>query len=136
MKVERMGRPHGIECRSPFLDREFAEWSARIDARLLLRGRNGKHLLRHAASSLIPAELAFGRKHGLLVPTERWLRGPLAGALREAFSEDLIREQGIFCGAHLRGLRERFDRSPGDAALSGRVWQIVVFQTWWRRTLG
>ncbi len=136
MKVERMGRPHGVECRSAFLDREFVEWSARLDARLLLRGTSGKHLLRQAASLIIPREIAFGRKHGLMVPTAGWLRGPLRGVLEEAFAGALIARQGIFDAASLRGLRERFERAPGDAIAAGRVWQLVVFQTWWRRTLG
>ena len=133
MKVERMGLPHGVACRSPFLDRGFVEWAARLDARCLLRGRSGKHLLRRAATALLPRDVAFVRKHGLLVPTRRWLQGPLRDLLEQALSPSLIAKQGIFRQEPMRRLKESFDAGGADPRVAGQVWQLVVFQTWWLR---
>jgi asparagine synthase (glutamine-hydrolysing) len=137
MKVERMGRVHGVACRSPFLDREFVDWTARLDPRHLLRGRSGKDLLRRAAADLLPREIAFGRKQGLSVPTDAWLRGPLREVLEASFSPALVARQGIFRPQAMKRLKERFEGGRGDAsAVSGQVWQIVVFQAWWLSLLG
>src|SRR5262249_59582143 len=67
MKADKMGMAHGIESRSPFLDRRFAEWTARLEVGLLLTGSSSKYLLKKAAESLLPRDLVHRRKHGFQV---------------------------------------------------------------------
>jgi asparagine synthase (glutamine-hydrolysing) len=133
MKVDKMGMAHGVECRSPFLDREWVEWAARLDEDLLVRGGTSKSLLKHAAVSLLPRDLVYRRKQGFRVPMGRWLRGPLAALAEQAFDPDRIRRQGIFNSSTLAALKSRFDSGSSTSALDGRIWQIVAFQTWWRQ---
>lgn len=133
MKVDKMGMAHGVECRSPFLDTEWVEWISGLRIDLLLRGRTSKYILKQAAKPLLPSRLIGRRKQGFRVPMERWLKGPLKGLLEEAFSPELVRGQGIFEPAALSSLKARFLAGPSTAALSGRIWQVVAFQTWWLR---
>lgn len=133
MKADKMGMAHGVESRSPFMDRLFAEWAARLEIGLLLRGSSSKYLLKKSAETVLPRDLVYRRKHGFQVPIGRWMRGPIRELTEAALSPELIRRQGIFAVSGLRKLKERFDRGPSSAAFDGKVWQIVTFQTWWRR---
>lgn len=134
MKADKMGMAHGVESRSPFLDQDFVEWAATLDIDLLLRGAESKHLLKKAAESLLPRDLIYRRKHGFQVPVGRWLKGPLRPLTEVAFEPARVRSQGLFDPAGLGALKARFDEGdPPGAALSGQVWQIVAFQTWWGR---
>lgn len=133
MKIDKMGLAHGVECRSPFLDREFAEWAARADIDLLLRGLTTKYLLKKAAESLLPRDLVYRRKRGLQVPAGRWLKGCLRDLTESAFAADLVRRQGIFDETALGNLKKRFESGTPGPVLAGKVWQIVMFQTWWRQ---
>ncbi|HZI95501.1 MAG TPA: asparagine synthase-related protein, partial [Patescibacteria group bacterium] len=133
MKADKMGMAHGIESRTPFMDRRFAEWAARLEPGLLLRGSGSKYLLKKAAEALLPRDLIYRRKHGFQVPVGRWLKGSLRGLTEAAFEPAMIGRQGLFDAEALGRLEARFHRGPCSAALDGRVWQIVALQTWWRR---
>jgi len=132
MKADKMCGAHGIESRSPFLDRTFVEWAARLDIGLLLRGSDSKHLLKKAAGRLLPRDLVYRRKHGLQTPIGRWLKGSLRDLTRAAFDPALIAEQGIFSAPGLGRLEKAFLDGDPSPALAGKVWQIVAFQVWWR----
>ena len=136
MKADKMGMAHGVESRSPFLDRELAEWSARLDIGLLLRGSSSKYLRKRAAEEVLPKDLVQRRKHGFQTPLGKWLKGSLRELTEAAFSPDLIRRQGIFDPAAMRELRSRFDEGAPPAALAGKIWQVVAFQAWWRQAFG
>lgn len=136
MKVDKMGMAHGVQCRSPFLDRAWVEWVSRIDTRLLLRFGTSKRLLKRAAAGLLPSSLIHRRKQGFRVPVGRWMRGPWRPLFEEAFSPGLLARQAIFDSRVLGALGKRFDAGPSSAAEEGRIWQIVCFQTWWRQHFG
>jgi asparagine synthase (glutamine-hydrolysing) len=133
MKVDKMGMAHGVECRSPFLDREWVEWVSRLRVDLLLKGDRSKYLLKRAAEDLLPRDLIYRRKQGFRVPIGRWLKGPLRELTAEAFSSALVKRQGIFDPKALAELEATFMRATPSAALEGKTWQIVAFQTWWRQ---
>jgi asparagine synthase (glutamine-hydrolysing) len=131
-KADRMGMAHGVESRSPFLDQAFVEWAARLDINLLLRGATSKYLLKEAAESLLPRDLIHRRKQGFQIPVARWLKGPLRPLTEAAFDPALAKRQGIFDPGALALLKARFERgAPPSPALTGQVWQVVAFQTWW-----
>ncbi|HET9480960.1 MAG TPA: asparagine synthase (glutamine-hydrolyzing) [Candidatus Polarisedimenticolia bacterium] len=132
MKADKMGMAHGVESRSPFLDRRFVEWAARLEIPALLRRGVSKYLLKKAAERLLPRDLVHRRKHGFQVPIGRWLKGSLRPLTEAAFEPDFIRRQGIFDEADLAAMKARFEREPAGPAFDGRVWQIVAFQTWFR----
>ncbi|HET6373855.1 MAG TPA: asparagine synthase C-terminal domain-containing protein, partial [Candidatus Polarisedimenticolia bacterium] len=136
MKADKMGNAHGVESRSPFLDRRLAEWAARLDIGLLIRGGASKYLLKKTAESLLPRDLIYRRKHGFQIPLAAWLKGCLRDLTGAAFSPDLIRRQGIFDPAAIARLESRFRAGEAAPALAGQVWQIVAFQTWWTDVFG
>jgi asparagine synthase (glutamine-hydrolysing) len=78
VKADRMTMAASLECRSPFLDHEIVEWSARLPDSLKVRGRSGKYLLKKAFAGYLPESVRSHRKQGFGIPLAAWYRGPLA----------------------------------------------------------
>ncbi len=78
-KVDRMAMAHGLEVRSPFLDRELAEYAFTLapSARLRVRDMSLKRILKTAVADLLPAGLLDRPKQGFGVPLDRWFRDEL-----------------------------------------------------------
>jgi asparagine synthase (glutamine-hydrolysing) len=71
---DRMTMGASIECRVPFLDYRLVERLAALPSSVLLAGRHGKHLIRDALGSRLPADILNGRKWGFGVPWAKYLR--------------------------------------------------------------
>ncbi len=81
-KVDRMAMAHGLEVRSPFLDRELAEFAFRLAPGARVRGLSLKRVLKAAMAELLPREILQRPKRGFGVPLDRWFRGDLASYVR------------------------------------------------------
>lgn len=109
VKADRMTMAASLEARSPFLDHEVIEWTARLPDRVRVRGGRGKQLLRKAFANALPAEVLGHRKQGFGVPIAAWFRGPL----RE-WSRSLLIESAS-------PLRRWFNLDPIEAMLAEHV---------------
>lgn len=78
VKADRMTMAASLEGRSPFLDHEIVEWSARLPDSLKVRGRSGKYLLKKAFAKYLPENVKSHGKQGFGIPLAAWFRGPLA----------------------------------------------------------
>jgi asparagine synthase (glutamine-hydrolysing) len=83
VKADRMTMAASLEGRSPFLDQELVEWTARLPDSMKLRAHAGKYLLRKAFSDYLPEIVKSHRKQGFGIPLAAWFRGPLADWSRE-----------------------------------------------------
>jgi asparagine synthase (glutamine-hydrolysing) len=72
-----------LEARSPFLDQELIQWTARLPDAEKVRGYRGKHLLRKAFDRELPENVKRHRKQGFGIPLAAWFRGPLLQWSRE-----------------------------------------------------
>jgi asparagine synthase (glutamine-hydrolysing) len=82
VKMDRAGMLHGLEVRSPYLDREVVDLARRLPTRWKLHRGESKRLLRRALAPLVPAEVIRRPKQGFGVPVGAWLAAgwdPLAG---------------------------------------------------------
>ena len=64
---------HGLEGRTPFLDREVAAFAFNLPDRMKVRGRYGKWLLRKWLERACPAADPWARKKGFTVPVADWI---------------------------------------------------------------
>jgi asparagine synthase (glutamine-hydrolysing) len=95
VKMDRAGMLHGLEVRSPYLDREVVELARRLPTRWKLHRGETKRLLRRALAPLLPPEVLRRPKQGFGVPIGAWLAAgwdPLAG-------------RGVRIGAHFYARR-------------------------------
>jgi asparagine synthase (glutamine-hydrolysing) len=61
---DRTSMAHSLEVRVPFLDHELVEWAATVPSELKVRGQRTKHVLKEAASQLLPATIVDKPKIG------------------------------------------------------------------------
>lgn len=130
-KVDRMSMAHGLEVRSPFLDRELAEFAFRLAPSARLRGLALKRVLRAAVADLLPREILRRPKRGFGVPLDRWFREDLASYVR-----------GMLCGS---GSRVRAylaasvidqivrEHQAGTASHGDSIWSLLTLEIFLRR---
>jgi asparagine synthase (glutamine-hydrolysing) len=127
VKADRMSQAHGLELRTPFLDREVMAVASRLARVEKTAAGTTKFALREAVSSLLPQAVDERAKLGFPVPIGQWLGGGMYG-----YAEQVIMTaqtgQWLDQRAALDVLR-RF--RAGDAGVTWRhVWLLVVFSLW------
>ena len=127
VKADRMAMAHGLELRTPFLDREVLAVATRLARVEKTAAGRTKFALREAVGDLLPQTAAERAKLGFPVPLGPWLSGGLYG-----FAEQVVRTaqtgQWLNKGAATDILR-RF--RAGDPEVTWRqVWLLVVFSLW------
>lgn len=95
-KVDKSTMAHGIEVRVPFLDDQLATYVMSVPSHMKIRRGQKKFLLRKALRGVVSDRVLDGPKTGFGVPYGAWLRGPLAGFLRDSVLDGDIRDLGLF----------------------------------------
>lgn len=128
VKVDRCSMLHSLEVRAPFLDRDAAEFVARLPIRHKLRGFKRKYLLKRAFADVLPPEILHRNKRGFQIPVAAWLRGRMRPLLEEMLGESRLRQQGIFAPQAVRALMEA--HFSGRADMRKPLWTLLVLQLW------
>ncbi|MBN8553668.1 MAG: asparagine synthase (glutamine-hydrolyzing) [Caulobacterales bacterium] len=122
LKLDRTLMAHGLEGRTPFLDREVAAFAFNLPDRFKVRGRYGKWLLRKWLERHLPAADPWARKKGFTVPVAAWI-APRARDLAPA----LAAHQGLAQVCDIDAVRAVFEH---DDHPSGR-WPLLFYAVWW-----
>jgi asparagine synthase (glutamine-hydrolysing) len=127
-KVDRMTMAHSLEARSPFLDHEVLELSARLHESWKVKGTTTKRILRELFAELLPPTITRRGKMGFSVPLGLWFRGPLATPLRDIL---LAPNARIFQYLHRRGIEELFAQNASGRTDHGkRLWALLNLEVW------
>jgi asparagine synthase (glutamine-hydrolysing) len=127
VKADRMAMAHGLELRTPFLDREVMTVASRLSREEKTAGGTTKFALREAMGELLPQAVAERPRLGLAVPLGPWLAGDWS-----SFAEHLLRtaqtDRWINREAALDLLRRCHAGEP-DVSWN-QVWALMVFSIW------
>jgi asparagine synthase (glutamine-hydrolysing) len=127
VKADRMAMAHGLELRSPFLDREVLAVASRLARVEKTAAGTTKFALREAITELLPQAAAEREKLGFPVPLGPWLRGGMYG-----FAEQVIRsaQTGQWLDKNaVQDVLRRFRADDPDVSWR-QVWLLVVFSLW------
>jgi asparagine synthase (glutamine-hydrolysing) len=132
-KVDRMAMAHGLEVRSPFLDRELAEYAFTLapSARLRVRDMALKRILKTAVADLLPPGLLDRPKQGFGVPLDRWFRTDLAPLVDGLLCAPDARVAGHLSHAAVRAMAGAHRR--GAANHGHALWTLLTLETFLRR---
>jgi asparagine synthase (glutamine-hydrolysing) len=127
VKADRVSMAHGLELRSPFLDREVMAVASRLARAEKTAATTTKFALREAFGALLPQESVERRTLGFPVPVEHWFRGELAGypdqVILGARTDEWLDKRAVV--EVLRRFR------AGDPDVPWRqVWTLLVFSLW------
>lgn len=127
-KVDRATMGVSLESRAPYLDHRVVEFAWRLPTSMLLKGKEGKLILRSILDGYVPRALVDRPKMGFGVPLDSWLRGPLAGWAGDLLSPKHIDAQGIFNADVIS--RQLRDHLSGRRDNQYRLWNMLMFQAW------
>ena len=128
-KVDRASMLHGLEVRSPFMDHELVQFTARLTTDQLLK-RGPKRMLREAFADDLPAWVFKRKKMGFAVPIGEWFRGELRAMLRDhLFAADSFARQHFNMKVVERLVDEH---EQGKVDHSQRLYALLMLELWWR----
>ncbi|HRP11316.1 MAG TPA: asparagine synthase (glutamine-hydrolyzing) [Terricaulis sp.] len=123
LKLDRCLMAHGLEGRTPFLDREVAAFAFNLPDNLKVRGRFGKYLLRKWLERHCPAAEPWAKKRGFTVPVAAWI-APRAKELGAALAD----VEAVRAAADADTVRMIFT----EEAHAERRWPLLFLGLWGR----
>ena len=127
LKLDRCLMAHGVEGRTPFLDREVARFAFALPDRLRARRGLGKYLLRKWLEANLPAARPFARKQGFDVPVAAWIAGQ-----GQRLGELVARAPVIAEVADPARVRDLFARAA-DRRAGVACWRLLFLALWHHR---
>lgn len=128
-KVDIATMAASLEGRSPFLDHEFLELTAKIPDHLKLKGlRKKKYILKKALEGILPKDILYRPKKGFGVPLNEWFRDEL----RE-YSRGILLAPSAQCHTFLKAeaVKELLDDHVSGKRNNGSlIWNLLVLELW------
>jgi len=131
-KADRASMLASLEVRTPYLNREIAEFAAGVSTGTHL-AHGGKALLRAVLDQVAP-EARARPKTAFRVPAGDWLRGALAPVLGEQLRSGVLYEEGWFDRAAVGRLAD--EHSAGTRDWSEALWPLLALGLWLDRFRG
>jgi asparagine synthase (glutamine-hydrolysing) len=131
VKVDRASMINSLEVRSPFLDKDLAEWAFSVPASYKFHGKTNKYILKQIAKEVIGPHVLDRPKRGFGIPVSEWLRNELKTFLLEHMNSDsfLVREKIIQESYMQQILKEHLS---GIANHRDKIWALLCFEIWIR----
>lgn len=128
VKTDIASMAHSLEARSPFLDHEFMELTAKMPNNLKLKGFDSKFILKKIAQNYLPNECFDRRKQGFIPPLDLWFRGKLKKYLKDQLLSENSQTLAIFKKEEIEKLiREHYEYKRDNAYA---LWTILCFNQW------
>jgi asparagine synthase (glutamine-hydrolysing) len=129
-KMDRMTMAHGLEARSPLLDRKLVEYAATLPDALKRQGGRGKIVLKHAVEPLLPPGILDRRKQGFGLPLGDWFRGEL----KPLVEETLLDRPRLGGRLRVDAIRRLFEDHVARRADRGhQLWTLLTLELWLRK---
>lgn len=130
VKVDRASMYHGLECRSPLLDKMLIEFALALPESMKRTEGVSKWLLKELLADYLPQDLIHRPKWGFSVPMTSWLRGDLRYLIDDYLNKAVLEGTGLFDADEVLSLVRQFDQ--GKDYLYQRLWVMIVLQRWFK----
>lgn len=132
-KIDRMSMAHGLELRSPFLDRDLVEFALRLPDRTRVSGTTTKRALRVAMADQLPPEIMSRGKRGFQLPLNEWFRGDLAPYAQSMLGAPSARVRELLT-PHV--IDELVEGHLGGAPYGRALWTLITLEVFLRNQAG
>ncbi len=132
VKADRAGMLASLELRTPYLQRELAEFATSVSPSTHLAG-GGKQLLRLLLTELLPSA-PKRRKIAFLPPISEWLRGALGPVMEDQLKRGSLYSEGWMREDVASNLLSEHRR--GEADRSNLLWPLLAAGVWLDRYRG
>lgn len=130
MKADKTSMAHGLELRTPLLNRQTIKFSTGMSNKLL-RGNGGKKVFKRAMESYLPDKIRNQQKQRLLMPIHEWIKDDPWWTIEE-LSENygfppMINE------SYIAEMIDGLESSP--LYYSRQLWNVAHFIVWYDKYL-
>jgi asparagine synthase (glutamine-hydrolysing) len=126
LKLDRCLMAHGVEGRTPFLDRRVARFGFGLADQLKVANGRGKVLLRKWLARRIPGTMPFAPKQGFTVPAGSWI------AQESARLAPLVAKQGCIEEICHPGAVDEAFRRGRERRFAAAAWNLLFYALWYR----
>jgi len=127
-KVDSASMAHSLECRSPLLDHELLELTARMPSKLKLHGYSLKWIFKQALRGILPQEILKKKKQGFRLPLDHLFRGELAPYVREKLLSGSEKKWELFDRARLEQFLHHTHQTRID--YSQHIFTLLCLDEW------
>jgi len=130
VKMDIATMANSLEVRSPFLDHEFMEFTAKIPPHLKLNHSTLKAILKKSLEDLLPKNILNRPKMGFGIPIMEWFRGDLKDYVRDILLSDKSLKRGYFERTYIEELLD--EHIFGNKNHANRIWALLMLEIWHR----
>jgi len=130
VKVDRATMNYGLEGREPLLDYRLFEFAAQLPDKFKINNNSTKHILKLLTHKYVPKQIMERPKMGFSSPVEEWLMTDLRSQIDLCLEKGFLQKQGLFNHEYLHRIKREF--YSGYSRHSGMLWNVLIFQLWYR----
>lgn len=129
-KTDVASMAHGLELRSPFLDKEFMELAAQMPSALKMKGDNKKYILKQIAAKYLPAEITGQTKKYFDVPLDYWFRGDLKKYIEDNITDQKFLDYGFNKDFILSIINDHLSHRNNR---ENQLWSLLMLRLWFKQ---
>lgn len=130
MLVDRMGMVHGLEVRSPLVDKELVEYMATFPLNMKVRGQKARYIWYKLAERELPESIAKRKKRGFRFPLAYWFAVKLQPFLHGVFEDSSLVQDNIFNASYMMLVLDEHKLRQVDH--SWKIWMLLNLEIWYR----
>ncbi len=130
VKVDIASMASALEGRSPLLDHEFLELTAKIPASLKIKNNQNKYIFKKALKDFLPSQVLFKRKQGFSIPIDKWIREDLNKFSKEIILSKKAIKRNIFKQEELKKLFKEHETKKFNHG--ARIWALLWLELWFK----
>ncbi|PYS24288.1 MAG: asparagine synthase (glutamine-hydrolyzing) [Acidobacteria bacterium] len=134
MRVDKITMATSVEARVPFLDHHLIEYAMNLPRELKVKGNTGKHILKRALESILPADVLYKPKRGFGAPVREWFRGAEGDELVALLLNSTMRRRNFFDYEFIARMADEHRREVRD--WSANLWALLNLSVWYDRWIG
>ncbi|MEU9582491.1 asparagine synthase (glutamine-hydrolyzing) [Streptomyces werraensis] len=128
--TDRSSMAASTEVRVPYVDVEVVRAAFAVPGTRKIAGRQGKAVLKEAATSVLPREIVYRPKGLFSAPLRAWMSRDLAPLVREVVHDGLLVRSGFLRREALA--RMVAEDAAGQRDFSKHLWHVLTLEHWYR----
>lgn len=128
--TDRSSMAASTEVRVPYVDVEVVKAAFTVPGNRKIVGRQGKAVLKEAATSILPREIVYRPKGLFSAPLRAWMSRDLAPLVREVVNDGELVRSGFLCRDALN--RMVAEDAAGQQDYSKHLWHVLTLEYWYR----
>lgn len=129
-RMDRLGMAHGVEVRSPFLDKEMVRLAFSLPPGLKQKNGTPKYILKKSLEGILPHDTLYRKKTGFCVPLKEWA-GELMLEHTASNYREFCRNTGLFDEKGIEALIDSFRKNERDQ--TNQLWTVYFLMAWFKK---